>query len=223
MTRSREAILRLFRVADNRAAQFEPQASVFPAYTAPVIRNADDGERELVTMSWGFVLLQHGKAPRRVTNVRDDKLLTSKFWKPSFEARRCIVPASSYCEPNGQSPATWFWFALNGDDERPLFAFPGIWQRWSGPVKKGGPNVEIDTYAFMTTEPNALTRSINHERMPVLLSNETDFETWLSGSPQEAFALARSFDPNAMRVVQSGKEKEDLLGRSITAFEPPLL
>ena len=50
----------------------------------------------------------------------------------------------------------------------------------------------------------------------------TDFETWLSGSPQP-FALARSFDPNAMRVVQSGKEKEDLLGRPITAFEPPLL
>ena len=58
MTRSREAILRLFRVADNRAAQFKPQASIFPAYTAPVIRNAYDGERELVTMSWGFVLLQ---------------------------------------------------------------------------------------------------------------------------------------------------------------------
>ena len=134
-------------------------------------------------------------------------MLTSKFWKPSFEARRCIVPASSYCEPNGQSPATWYWFALNGDDERPLFAFPGIWQRWKGPVKKDGPNVEIDTYAFMTTEPNALTRSINHERMPVLLSGEDQFETWLSGSPQEAFALARSFDPALMRIVQSGTTK----------------
>ena len=49
----------------------------------------------------------------------------------------------------------------------------------------------------MTTAPNALTDSINHERMPVLLSEEADFETWLSGSPAEAFALARSFDPGA--------------------------
>ena len=101
MTRSREAILRLFRIADNRAGEIKPQSSIFPAYTAPVVRKADDGERELVPMSWGFVLLQPGKAPRRVTNVRNDKVLTSKFWKPSFEARRCIVPASSYCEPNG--------------------------------------------------------------------------------------------------------------------------
>jgi len=62
----------------------------------------------------------------------------------------------------------------------------------------------------------ALTRTINHERMPVILSGEDQFETWLSGPVEEAFALARSFDPCAMRVVQSGKEKEDLLGRPAT-------
>ena len=44
----------------------------------------------------------------------------------------------------------------------------------------------------MTTEPNELTASINHERMPVLLSDRAEFETWLSGSPEEAFKLARS-------------------------------
>jgi putative SOS response-associated peptidase YedK len=49
--------------------------------------------------------------------------------------------------------------------------------------------------------------------MPVLLSKEDEFETWLSGSPAEAFALARSFDPAQMRIVQSGKDKEDLLGQ----------
>jgi putative SOS response-associated peptidase YedK len=43
----------------------------------------------------------------------------------------------------------------------------GIWQRWKGPVKKDGPNVDVDVYSFMTTMPNAFTASINHERMPV--------------------------------------------------------
>ena len=37
----------------------------------------------------------------------------------------------------------------------------------------------------MTTEPNELTASINHERMPVLLTHPADFETWLSGSTEE--------------------------------------
>ena len=58
MTRNREAISRLFRVPHNRATAVEPLTSIFPGYQAPVVRQAADGERELVMMSWGFVLLQ---------------------------------------------------------------------------------------------------------------------------------------------------------------------
>ena len=47
--------------------------------------------------------------------------------------------------------------------------------------------------------------------MPVLLSREEEFETWLRGSPDEAFALAREFPPDQMRIVQEGLDKEDLL------------
>jgi putative SOS response-associated peptidase YedK len=211
MTRSREAMLRLFRVGDNRAAAVTPKPAIFPGYLAPIVRQAADGERELVNLNWGFVLLQKGLAPRRVTNVRDDKILTSRFWTPSFQQRRCLVPASSYCEPKGEKPATWHWFAVNGEEERPLFAFPGVWTRYRGPLKKDGPNVEQEVFAFMTTEPNALTASINHERMPVLISDPADFETWLSGSTEEAFKLARSYAAEQMRIVQSGSEREDLL------------
>ena len=75
----------------------------------------------------------------------------------------------------------------------------------------------------MTTEPDALRDSINHEWMPVLLSEEAEFETWLSGTSAEAFALAESFDPNAMRIVQSRKDKEDLLGRPSVLFEQTLI
>ena len=208
-------MLRLFRISDNRAVATAPQPSIFPGYTAPVVRRAADGERELVSMSWGFVFKPaDGKAWRRVTNVRDDKV-QSRFWRPSFDARRCLVPASSYCEPDSGRPASWHWFAMKGPEERPLFAFPGVWQRWKGPLKKDGAPVEIDLYAFLTTAPNDLTRAINHDRMPVLLSAEDQFETWLSGSPAEAFALAKSFDAAQMRAVQSGKTKEDLLGAAL--------
>lgn len=216
MTRNVEAIRRLFRVSHNRApTSIEPLPAIFPGHLAPVVRRAEDGEREFTMLSWGFVLLQNGKAPRRVTNVRDDKVLTSRFWRDSFEQRRCLVPASSFCEPfSDVKPATWHWFALRGDEPRPLFAFPGIWKRWRGPIRKDGPNVEIDVYAFMTTEPNSLVSTINHERMPVLLTEEQEFETWLAGSPREAFGLIRSFDPERMQIVQSGMEKQDRVGTS---------
>jgi putative SOS response-associated peptidase YedK len=95
-----------------------------------------------------------------------------------------------------------------------LFAFPGVWTRYRGPIKKNGENVEQEVFAFMTTEPNELTASINHERMPVLLSSPDHFETWMNGTPTEAFSLAKSFAPDAMRIVRadapyrSGKRPE---------------
>jgi putative SOS response-associated peptidase YedK len=211
ITRDREAIRRLFRVSHNRTVAFEPMNAIFPNYNASVVRGAADGERELVMMSWGFVLLQQGRAPKRVTNVRDDKV-TSPFWRDSFEQRRCLVPASSFCEPNGDvKPATWHWFALKGDNPRPLFAFPGVWRHYRGPIKKQGPNVDLDVYAFLTTLPNELVGTINHERMPVLLTGEEQFETWLKGSPAEALAQAQRYPAEQMRVVQEGLDKEDLL------------
>jgi putative SOS response-associated peptidase YedK len=213
MTRAPEAVRRLFGVAHNRAATSEPRDAIFPSHVAPVVRPAADGERELVTMSWGFVLPQPGKAPRRVTNTRDDKVLSSRFWTPSFKARRCLVPATSFCEPHGsRTPATWHWFALaDAEDPRPLFAFAGLWQRHRGPVKKDGPAVEIDVFSFMTSEPNALTSRINHERSPVLLTTPEEWATWTTGTPEEAFALVRPIAPERLRIVQEGFEKRDLL------------
>jgi len=203
---------RFFRVSHNRAGSFEPTSAIFPKHVAPVVRRAADGEREIVMMSWGFMLLQNGRAPRPVTNVRDDKILTSSFWKASFEERRCLVPASSFCEPNGDvKPATWHWFSIAGNELRPLFAFPGIWRRYKGPMKKDGPNVDIETYSFLTTTPNPLVATINHERMPVLLTRDEDFETWLRAPPDEAMGLAREYPPEGMLIVQEGFEKEDLL------------
>jgi putative SOS response-associated peptidase YedK len=214
LTKSREAIVRLFKVPHNRAATFEPVDAIFPARLAPVIRPTADGALELVVMSWGFVLPQADKAPRRVTNVRDDKVRTSSFWRDSFETRRCLVPATSFAEPHdGRTPATWHWFALQGEvgheDPRSLFAFAGIWRRWKGPIKKDGPVVEVETYSFMTTAPNALTAGINHERSPVILASERARETWLHGSEDAAFALAQPYPAEGMRIVREGFDKAD--------------
>jgi putative SOS response-associated peptidase YedK len=101
LNKKRDAVARFFRVSHNRAPMFEPVPAIFPRHVAPVVRATADVEREIVTMSWGFMLLQNGKAPRPVTNVRDDTILKSSFWKSSFVERRCLVPATSFCEPNG--------------------------------------------------------------------------------------------------------------------------
>ena len=53
---------------------------------------------------------------------------------------------------------------------------PASIAQWNGPIKKDGDNVDIEVFSFRTTLPNALTCTINHERSPVLLTEEMQFE-----------------------------------------------
>jgi hypothetical protein len=53
----------------------------------------------------------------------------------------------------------------------------------------------------MTTLPNTLTSTVNHERSPVPLTGEDEFSTWLTGTPKEAFGLIKTSDPNSMRIA----------------------
>jgi putative SOS response-associated peptidase YedK len=193
---SRAALARKFRLSDNRIEAFDPLPAIFPGHMAPIVKQGTDGERELVMRSWGFILLREGYAPKRVTNTRDDKVDT-KFWKDSFIQRRCLVPATAFCEPDEGKPARWHWFALKGDEPRPMFAFAGIYRQWKGPIKKAGPNVDVEVFSFMTTEPNSLTTTINHERSPVLLIEEAECNAWLTGTPEEASRLMKTSDPRA--------------------------
>jgi putative SOS response-associated peptidase YedK len=78
-------------------------------------------------------------------------------------------------------------------------------------VKKAGTPVNIETYSFLTTTPNELVSTINHERMPVLLTREEEFDMWLRGSAEEAFALARQYPSERMRIVRERFSKQDLL------------
>lgn len=208
MTTARAAIIAMFRVGDNRASAFDPLPAIFPGQTAPIVREAGDGERELVLVSWGFVLPQQGRAAKRVTNARADKVRNSRFWKESFEARRCLVPVSSFSEPKGKQPAVWHWFGLKGEEPRPPFALAGLWRRWKGPLKEGGEVIEMDVYAFLTTTPNDVVKEVHPSRMPVMLGSQDECDAWLEGTPDEAFQLARPYPADDMHIVHTGEKKD---------------
>jgi putative SOS response-associated peptidase YedK len=63
----------------------------------------------------------------------------------------------------------------------------------------------------MTTTPNALVETVNHERMPVLLTTPEMQDLWMEGSQEEAFALCKPYPPERMRLVQTAYDKRDLL------------
>lgn len=123
-----EAMRQLFKVQplQDRLGNAEPLSAIYPKYDAPVVRLDEDGARELVSLSWGFRSTKKSKktgniiSPSVWNNARSDKVATSGFWKFAFKDRRCLVPASSYCEwPPGGNPQVFHWFALKGDEPRP--------------------------------------------------------------------------------------------------------
>lgn len=208
-TMPQEAMRRLFAVApgDDRLGNAAPLPAIFPRHDAPLVRISEHGRRELVAAHWGFVLPQVSRKtgapilPKAVNNARDDSVATSPFWRDSFETRRCLLPATSFCEARGKKPATYVWFGVTGDAPRPPFAFAAIWKRWRGKYRDD--LVDIDTCAMLTTSPNALVRTAHPDRMPVILAPE-DWGPWMTGSTQEAVRLLRPYPAEQMRIVQEG-------------------
>ncbi|WP_234999114.1 SOS response-associated peptidase family protein [Ruegeria sp. AU67] len=165
-----EAMRHLFDVEAerNRLGNAEPLPAIYPKHLAPVVRKNEEGARELIPLSWGFRTTKKSKKtgaiiqPAAWNIARDDKVRSSGLWKGSFQERRCLVPASSFCEAKGRNPATYHWFAPNGDESRPPFAFAGMWQtsRYQG---KEGPE-EVATFQLWSVTTMRSDRQINPNR-----------------------------------------------------------
>ena len=203
-------LARKFGLSDNRMAAFDTLAAIFPGHVAPIIKQSDDGARELVLRSWGFVLLRDGYAPKRVTNTRDDKVHT-KFWKDSFEKRRCLVPATAFCEPDEGKPARWHWFALKARRAAPALRFPRHLSAVERPDQEGWPERRYRDVLISDDAAQRLDRDHQPRAQPGAADRGRRVSTWLTGTPEEAFGLIKASDPASMEIVQSGLEKKDLL------------
>src|SRR5437899_1855680 len=125
LTKGQSAIRDLFRASRDRTGNLPLFPAIFPDQSAPIVRVGPDGERELTMARWGMPGPQYAGAP--VTNIRNAQ---SPHWRSWLEpANRCVVPATSFCEYAETKPRkTPMWFALSED--RPLFAFAGLWTPW---------------------------------------------------------------------------------------------
>ena len=211
VTTTQEAIRQIARVARDRAGNLEPSLNVYPNYDAPVVRLDGEGERELVRLRWGMPTppaFVKGKADRGVTNIRN---VGSPHWRRWLGPEsRCLVPMTRFAEPsptkdaNGKTPNVWFELA----GEEKLCCFAGLWTPWHGVRKvKDGPG-DFELFGFLTTTPNAVVEPVHKKAMPVILTTQEEFDTWLTAPWAEAKALQRPL-PDALLTIAAGGDTEE--------------
>jgi putative SOS response-associated peptidase YedK len=150
-----------------------PRFNIAP--TQPVITVACskrlDGAPALKAMRWGLVSeWAKGDATKpRPFNLQSETLLDRAPYRRLLERKRCLIVGDGFYEwdKTGAGKQPWS-FELAGRD---LFAFAGLWDA----VRQ--PNGWLVSCAILTTSPNPLVGRF-HDRMPVILSRETE-AVWL--------------------------------------------
>jgi len=238
MTTSIEAFrqfVKAFEIAEKQRTNWPPMPGIFPDYAAPIIRNAGDGARELAFARWGMptprsildksAVLRADKLAARgrpidldllkrmepdggVTNIRN---AASGHWTRWLGVEhRCVVPVTSFAEPepqpDGSRPPAWF--AL--DDSRPLMFFAGIHLRGWSSVRKAKTGMEtVDLFAFLTCQPNAEVGGVHERAMPVILTAAPEVERWLSAPANDALRLQRPLPDGTLKIVARGERRGD--------------
>jgi len=188
-----------------------PLPGIFPDYEAPIVRTAEDGEREVTKARWGMpspaFALQDRKADKGVTNIRNT---SSPHWRRWLvPPSRCLVPFTSFSEndrgPDGKAMPVWF--AL--DEGRPLAYFAGIWTSWTLTRKLAEGEVTADLFGFLTTDANAEVGAVHPKAMPVILTRDEELDAWLEAPWLEAARLQRPLPDGSLRIVARGEKKDE--------------
>jgi putative SOS response-associated peptidase YedK len=175
---------------------WEPRYNIAPTQPVPVIhQNPKQTVRELSLLRWGLIPSWSNDASAAVNmiNARSETASTLPSFCESLRLRRCLVPADGFYEwkRTGKTKQPHCFEVENGS----LFAFAGLWDRWTG---RDGRTVE--TCSILTTAPNSLTATV-HNRMPVILKPES-YDQWLDPGVKKESAvcgLLKPYDALLMR------------------------
>ena len=171
---------------------YTPRFNVAPTQRIVVIPTSDL-QREARRMRWGLIpsWAKDASIGARLINARAESIESKPAFRGAFKQRRCLIPADGFYEwqqtPRGRQP---YRIVLTSGE---LFAFAGLWERWKDPAGEA-----VESCCIITCEPNALTAPF-HDRMPVIIAPE-DYETWLTGTPEQALRLLRPYPAEQMRA-----------------------
>ncbi len=163
--------------------------NIAPTQEAAAVReSARSGRRVLAPLRWG--LIPHwAKDPtigNRMINARAESVAKKPAFEGAFKHRRCLIPSDGFYEwkkTGGRKQPHYI-----GRQDGGLFAFAGLWERWSDEGHD-----PIETFTIITTTPNEIVEPI-HNRMPVILPAK-HYDEWLDPANQHVDALRALLAP----------------------------
>ena len=181
----------------------EPDDDVAPGSIQPVVLTGEAGDREIALMRWGFKL-----PDRLLFNARSEGIEKSRFWKDSFLARRCIVPADAiyeWAQAEKAKKKPKYEIAIPG---REPFGMAGVWKTWKNPKT----NEWERAFAVITGEPNEVVQPI-HNRLATIL-DPRDYEEFLAEAARPPVHLLRIVPAEEMRAtrIEESEKAEPQLG-----------
>jgi len=98
-------------------------------------------------------------------------------------------------------------------EDRPLFAFAGLWTSWAGVrgPKSAPVDGEHELFGFLTTDANAIVAPIHPKAMPVILTAPAEVDRWLGAETPDALALQVPLPVEALRIVAKGERSDGVL------------
>ncbi len=163
-----------------------------------------------------FAELLRMEPDKGVTNVRNTTSVKTgrlnAHWAPWLgRGNRCLVPFTSFAEPDQDHARTRknIWFALGPD--RPLAMFAGVWTPHACVRAKSRGWEEIEAFGFLTADPAEPVRTYHRKAMPVILTTQAEWDLWLSGATWgEVAHLQRPLADGALTVVATGARQDDV-------------
>lgn len=128
-------------------------------------------------------------------NAKGETVNEKPMFRHAFQAGRCLIPAAGFFEWREVNKKKYPYFIHAAQEEFLLMA--GISDLWVH--KETGE--EIASYSIVTTEANALMRSIHNTkmRMPLILP-ASQAEEWVKGSELAALDMVKPCDEKLLKA-----------------------
>jgi putative SOS response-associated peptidase YedK len=172
---------------------------IFPSQIVPVIVNEQDYGVTVRPMKWGFPRVGGGGL---VINSRSEKADVTPMFQKAARERRCLIPASHFFEwRRTKGRKTKDKFAFRPESGEPLMYMAGFYGQFLGGFADGG----FDGFAILTRSADAQMAPY-HDRMPVILTDETLKKAWLNHDIPYT-DLRPAFEPPALTIWEQAPDE----------------